>query len=62
MSKTYFKGAKKIVGGGSSSLRPPGYGPGSKLATQTHHLHYPLQERHFPTPLHHAEKQQLHGN
>ena len=34
----------------------------SKLATQTHQLHYPLQERHFPTPLRHAEKQQLHWN
>jgi len=28
----------------------------SKLATQTHHLHYPLQERHFPAPSRHAEK------
>jgi len=41
-------------------LRPPcaspGYGPGSKLAMQTHHLHYPLEERYFPTPLRHAEK------
>ena len=30
----------------------------SKLAVRTHQLHYPLQERHFPTPLRHREKQQ----
>jgi len=34
----------------------------SKLATHTHQLHYPLQERHFRTSLRHAEKQQLHWN
>jgi len=34
----------------------------SKLTTQTHQLHYPLQERHFPTPLRYREKQQLHWN
>jgi len=36
------------------------YNLSSKLATQTYHLHYPLQERHFPTPLRHAEKQQFY--
>ena len=38
------------------------YNLSSKLATQTHQLHYPLQERHFPTPSRHTEKQQLHWN
>jgi len=38
------------------------YNLSSKLATQTHQLHHPLQERHFPTPLLHAEKQQLRWN
>jgi len=38
------------------------YNLSSELATQTHQLHYPLQERLFPTPLLHAEKQQLHWN
>jgi len=32
----------------------------SKLATQTYQLRYPLQERHFPTPLHHAVNQQFY--
>jgi len=36
------------------------YNLSTKLATQTHQLLYPLQERHFPTLLRHAEKQQLH--
>ena len=38
------------------------YNLSSTLATQTHQLHYPLQERHFPTPLRHREKQQLRWN
>jgi len=38
------------------------YNLSSKLTTQTHQLHYPLQECHFPTQLHHAEKQQLYWN
>jgi len=33
------------------------YNLSSKLATQTYQLRYPLQERHFPTSLRHAEKQ-----
>jgi len=36
------------------------YNLSSTLATQTHQLHYPLQERYFPTSLRHAEKQRLH--
>ena len=36
------------------------YNLSSKLPTQTHQMHYPLQERHFLAPLRHAEKQQLY--
>jgi len=38
------------------------YNLSSKLPTQTHQMRYPLQERHFPAPLRHAEKQQLYWN
>jgi len=38
------------------------YNLSSKLPTQTHQMRYPLQERHFPAPLSHAEKQQLYRN
>ena len=38
------------------------YNLSSKLPTQTHQLHFSLQERHFLTPLRHMEKQQLHWN
>jgi len=35
------------------------YNLNSTITTQTYQLHYPLQERHFPTPLRRAEKQQF---
>jgi len=32
----------------------------SELLTKIQQMHYPLQERHFPSPLGHAEKQPLY--
>ena len=47
----------------STLLAVKTYNLSCKLTTQTHYqLQYPLQEHHFPTPLRHAEKQQLHWN
>jgi len=34
----------------------------SKLLPKTYQMHHPAQERHFPTPLRHAEKQPLYWN
>jgi len=47
---------------GSDPLAVQTYNLSSKLATHTHQLLSPLQECHFPTPLCHAEKQQLYWN